>query len=78
MCHTALHLREAVVTRKQLNTAVPMLYGIAIVVTVLLFKGALVGVAVVGAMLVGLYYAVWGRGGVEGGRERNRERNRNR
>lgn len=60
--------------RRQLNTAVPMLYAIIVVATVLLFRDALVPVAVVGAMLVGLYYAVFARGGVEGGRDRQRNR----
>lgn len=63
-------------TRKQLNTAVPMLYAIAIVCAVLFVKGALVGVAVIGAMLVGLYFAVWGRGGDGRGRNRDRQRDR--
>lgn len=65
-------------TRKQLDIAVPMLYPILIVVAVLYFPGALIGVAVIGAMLVGLYYAVFARGGVEGGRDRQRNRDRNR
>lgn len=64
--------------RRQLNVAVPMVYAILIVATVLLFQDALVPVAVIGAMLVGLYFAVFARGGVEGGRDRQRNRNRDR
>ena len=47
--------------REQLNVAVPMVYGILVVAAALFFRDALVGVAVIGAMLVGLYYAVGGR-----------------
>jgi len=69
--HTARSRFEVVlVKRQQLNVAVPMLYGILVVAAVLFFKSALVGVAVIGGMLVGLYYTVWGRGGQEGRRRR--------
>ncbi len=64
------------VNRRQLDVAVPMLYAIAVVATVLLFDVALVPVAVVGAMLVGLYFTVRARGNMTGGRNRNRNRNR--
>lgn len=64
--------------RRQLDVAVPMLYAIAVVATVLLFDRALVPVAVVGAMLVGLYFTVRARGNMASGRNRNRNRNRNR
>lgn len=57
--------------RSQLDVAVPMLYAIALVATVLLFDRALVPVAVIGAMLVGFYYTVRARGNVDGGRNRN-------
>lgn len=63
--------------RRQLDVAVPLLYAIVVVATVLLFDSAIVPVAVVGAMLVGLYYAVRARGSAGGGRNRNRNRNRN-
>jgi len=64
--------------RKQLDVAVPMLYAIAVVVTVLYFDNAIVPVTVVGAMLIGLYYSVRARGASTGGRDRNRRRNRDR
>jgi hypothetical protein len=63
------------VSRRQLNTALPMLYAILVVGAVLFFDKAVVAVAVVGAMLLGLYYAVWGRGAGPG-RDRNRGRDR--
>jgi len=64
--------------RRQLDIPVPMLYAILIVVTVFFFDQALVPVAVIGAMLVGLYYTVRSRGNVGRGRDRQRNRNRNR
>jgi hypothetical protein len=46
------------VNRRTLDVAVPMVYAIAIVAAVFLGSGPVVtGVAVVGAMLVGLYFA---------------------
>jgi len=63
--------------RQQLSIAVPMLYGILVVAAALFFTSALTGVAVIGGMLVGLYFAVFYRGGAGGsGRQRNRLRNR--
>ncbi len=64
--------------RQQLDIAVPMLYALLIVVTVFFFEGAIAPVAVIGAMLMGLYYSVRARGNVGGGRGRNRSRGRNR
>ncbi len=65
--------------RQQLNMAVPMVYGILVVAAALFFSPALVAVAVIGAMLVGLYYAVGARtGGAPTGRDRQRNRNRSR
>lgn len=48
-----------------------MLYAIVILATVFFFDNAIVPVAVVGAMLIGLYYSVRARGS-SGGRNRNR------
>ena len=64
--------------RKQLDTFLPMVYGLAVVVCALWVHGALIAVAVIGAILLGIYYAVFrGRmAGPEGGRRRNRLRNR--
>ena len=64
--------------RRQLDTALPMVYGLAVVVCALWVQGALIPVAVIGAILLGMYYAVFrGRMPVgEGGRRRNRIRNR--
>lgn len=56
---------------RQLDIAVPMLYAIVILATVFFFDNAIVPVAVVGAMLIGLYYSVRARGS-SGGRNRNR------
>lgn len=64
--------------RKQLDIAVPMLYAILIVATVFFFEDAIVPVAVIGAMLMGLYYSIRARGNVGGGRQRNRNRDRSR
>jgi hypothetical protein len=63
--------------RKQLDTLLPMVYGLAVVVCALWLHGGLVPVAVIGAILLGIYYAVF-RGRMvtaEGGRRRNRIRN---
>jgi hypothetical protein len=65
--------------RKQLDTLLPMVYGLAVVICALWVHDALIAVAVIGAILLGIYYAVFrGRvvGGPEGGRRRNRLRNR--
>jgi hypothetical protein len=65
--------------RKQLDTLLPMLYGLAVVVCALWLHGALVPVAVIGAILLGIYYAVFRSRMVTaegGGRRRNRIRNR--
>ncbi len=61
--------------RQQLKVAVPMVYGILVVACALFFPRALLFVAVIGAMLVGLYYTVSARsGGAAGGRDRQRNR----
>lgn len=60
--------------RQQLKVAVPMVYGM-VVACALFFPRALLFVAVIGAMLVGLYYTVSARsGGAAGGRDRQRNR----
>jgi hypothetical protein len=64
---------------KQLDTLLPMVYGLAVVVCALWLHGALVPVAVIGAILLGTCYAVFRprMGGADGsGRRRNRIRNR--
>jgi hypothetical protein len=64
--------------RRQLDTLLPMVYGLAVVVCALWIQGGLIPVAVIGAILLGIYYAVF-RGRLapgEGGRRRNRIRNR--
>jgi hypothetical protein len=65
--------------RRQLDTALPMLFGLAVVICALWVQGALIPVSVIGAILLGLYYAVL-RGRMltaeGGGRRRNRIRNR--
>jgi hypothetical protein len=62
-------------TPAQVRTAVPILYGIAVVVVALTAPGiVLTVVAVVGAMLLGLFYAVTSGDSEEGGRHRNRNR----
>jgi hypothetical protein len=49
---------DPLVNRKTLDVAVPMIYGILVVVMYLVVKGSVATVVtVVGAMLVGLYYA---------------------
>ena len=64
--------------RKQLDTLLPMLYGLAVVVCALWVHGALIPVAVIGAILLGIYYAVFRARmvGADGGRRRSRLRNR--
>ena len=65
--------------RRQLDTLLPMVYGLVVVVCVLWVEDALIPVAVIGAILLGIYYAVFrGRmvAGEGGGRRRNRLRNR--
>jgi hypothetical protein len=65
--------------RRQLDTLIPMLYGLAVVVCALWVDQALVAVAVIGAILVGIYYGVFRARmvrGEGGGRKRNRVRNR--
>ncbi|MEP7091978.1 MAG: hypothetical protein ABI776_17890 [Nocardioidaceae bacterium] len=65
--------------RKQLDTLLPMLYGLAVVICALWINKALVPVAVIGAILLGIYYAVFRSrmvAGEDGGRRRNRIRNR--
>ena len=64
--------------RRQLDTLLPMIYGLAVVVCALWVHAALVPVAVIGAILLGMYYAVFRNRMVAGagGRRRNRIRNR--
>ena len=64
--------------RKQLDTLFPMVYGLAVVVCALWVHVALIPVTVIGAILLGIYYAVFRSrmAGPEGGRRRNRLRNR--
>lgn len=62
-------------SRQQLNIAIPMLYGIIVVAIALTYSRALTVVAVVGAMLVGLYFTAFARGSA-GGRDRQRNRDR--
>jgi hypothetical protein len=65
--------------RRQLDTLLPMVYGLAVVVCALWVGDALIAVTVIGAFLLAIYYAVFrGRmaAGPEGGRRRNRLRNR--
>ena len=59
--------------RRQLDTLIPMLFGLAVVVCVFWWKDALVPVAVIGGILVGIYYSVFRRGLARGeGRPRRR------
>ena len=65
--------------RKQLDTLLPMVYGLAVVICALWVDDALLPVAVIGAILLGMYYAVFRSrmvAGESGGRRRNRVRNR--
>ncbi len=64
-------------TSSQLRLLVPSTYAIVVVLTALLFHGTVVTVvAVVGAMLVGLFFSLGV--GRPPGAGRNRQRNRNR
>jgi hypothetical protein len=45
--------------RKQFDTFIPMVYGLLVVICALWIHAALVPVAVIGAILVGIYYAVF-------------------
>jgi hypothetical protein len=62
--------------RRQLDTLLPMVYGLAVVVCALWLQGALLPVAVIGAILLGIYYGVFRSRmvGPGGGRRRNRLR----
>ncbi len=65
--------------RRQLDTLLPMVYGLAVVICALWVHSALIAVAVIGAILLGIYYAVFRSRMVAaegGGRRRNRLRNR--
>jgi hypothetical protein len=65
--------------RKQFDTLLPMVYGLAVVVCALWVHAALLPVTVVGAILLGIYYGVFRSRMVAaegGGRRRNRLRNR--
>jgi hypothetical protein len=53
-----LACKDPLVNRKTLDAAIPMIYGILVVVMYLVVKGSVATVVtVVGAMLVGLYFA---------------------
>jgi hypothetical protein len=53
-----LHPREAAMNRRTFDIAVPVLYVIALLVALVLQDaGAVGGVAVIGAVLVGVYFA---------------------
>lgn len=45
--------------RKQLDVVIPVVYGLLVAVCAMWVKGALVPVAMVGGVAVGLYYAVF-------------------
>jgi hypothetical protein len=65
--------------RRQLDTALPMVFGLLVVICALWVHGALIPVAVIGGILLGMYYAVFRNRMVVaegGGRRRNRIRNR--
>lgn len=65
--------------RKQLDTAFPMVFGLLVVICALWVQSALIPVAVIGGILLGMYYAVFRSRMVAaegGGRRRNRIRNR--
>jgi len=65
--------------RRQLDVLIPMTFALLVVVCALWWTEALTFVAVVGAILVGMYWAVFRRGMVEaegGGRQRDRKRYR--
>jgi hypothetical protein len=65
--------------RRQLDTALPMVFGLLVVICALWVHSALIPVAVIGGILLGMYYAVFRSRMVlaEGtGRRRNRIRNR--
>jgi hypothetical protein len=65
------------VDRKQLDTLLPMLFGLAVVVAALFVEDALVPVAVIGGILLGIYYAVFRSKMIRGdGVDRQRDRNR--
>ena len=69
--------RGTPVDRKQLDILIPMLFGLAVLVAALFFDDAVFPVAVVGGILLGIYYAVLRSRmvGAEGGRrQRNRYR----
>jgi hypothetical protein len=63
--------------RRQIDTLLPMVYGLLVVVCALFVHSALVPVAVIGAILLGIWYAVFRSRMVRaegGGRRRNRLR----
>lgn len=65
--------------RKQLDTLLPMVFGLLVVICALWVERALIPVTVIGAILLGIYYAVFRSRMVTadgGGRRRNRIRNR--
>lgn len=65
--------------RRQLDMLLPMLFGLAVLIAALFLDDAVFPVAVVGGILLGIYYAVFRSKLVraEGGRrQRNRDRDR--
>lgn len=65
--------------RRQLDMLLPMLFGLAVLMAALFLDDAVFPVAVVGGILLGIYYAVFRSKLVraEGGRrQRNRDRDR--
>lgn len=62
--------------RRQLDMLLPMLFGLAVLVAALFLDDAVFPVAVVGGILLGIYYAVFRSKMVGTGRNRNRNRNR--
>ena len=65
--------------RKTLDTALPIGYAALLVLSLLFLRGAFFVILIVGALLIGGYYAVVRTNlGGPAGRQRNRNRNRNR
>jgi len=63
--------------RRQLDALLPMLFGLLVVICALWIHSALIPVAVIGGILIGMYYAVFRAKMVSaegGGRRRNRLR----
>jgi hypothetical protein len=61
--------------RKQVDTFIPMAYGLVVVICALWIHAALLPVVIIGAFLLGIYYAVFRSKMIRAsgsGRERNR------